>query len=104
MNSLYTLQILDGGVGTREPVPQGALEYTVHLGETRHYISADVHARVLTSAIIQYYIMQWPKTVLVFLPFPTQGPDPHAIATSYVYTSYFPCIYSMQGAHYLRKK
>jgi hypothetical protein len=43
----------------------------IHLGETRYYITADVHARVFTSAIIQYYKMQWPTTVLVFPPFPT---------------------------------
>jgi hypothetical protein len=76
---------------------------SLHLGETRYYITADVHSWAFTSAIIQFYRMQWPTTVLVFPLFPTllwlikkrAAPDPHAIATSYIYYSSSPSIYSM---------
>jgi hypothetical protein len=33
----------------------------IHLGETGLYILDYVHARVFTSAKIEYYRMQWPK-------------------------------------------
>jgi hypothetical protein len=52
-------------------LPAASISRSIHLGETRYYITADVHATVFTSAIIQYYRMQWPTTVLVFPPFPT---------------------------------
>jgi hypothetical protein len=45
---------------------------SIHLrGELTLYISADVHARVFTSAIIYYFRMRWPSTVLVFPLFTT---------------------------------
>jgi hypothetical protein len=68
--------------------------YCTFIGDkTIQYISADVYGRVFTSAIIQYYRMQWPGTVLVFPLFPTllwqfkkrAPPYPHALVISDIY-------------------
>jgi hypothetical protein len=60
-----------GSVYTALLAPEKAKEYTYMLGETRLNISADVHARVFTSALIYYFRMQRQETVLMFPLFST---------------------------------
>jgi hypothetical protein len=66
---------------------------SIHLGETGLYVLDYAHARVFTSAKIEYYKMQRPTTELVFPLFPSllllikkrAAPDTHWLAISIVY-------------------
>jgi hypothetical protein len=70
----------------------GARSRSIHLGETGLYILDYVHARVFTSAKIEYCKMQWPTTELVFphtsATYKKEGSTRHPLVSNIYYIPY----------------